>query len=71
MKLTRDLIKDFFGDGSKYVVSLILLGALASGATQNGANNKSLRFTKKRLSGNCRKCPKMLRSWSAVEVVAG
>jgi hypothetical protein len=24
-----------------------------------------------RLSGNCRKCPKMLWSWSAVEVVAG
>jgi hypothetical protein len=26
---------------------------------------------KKRLSGNCRKCPKMLWSWSVVEVVAG
>jgi len=34
-----------------------------SPAPENGA--------KKRLSGNCRKCPQMLWSWSVVEVVAG
>src|SRR5215468_10375671 len=49
MKLTRDLLKDFFGNGSKYLAPLILLGALASGATQNGSDGKSLRFTKKQL----------------------
>jgi FG-GAP-like repeat/FG-GAP repeat len=49
MKRTRDLLKDFFGNGSKRVASLILLGALASGGTQNGASGESLRFTKKQL----------------------
>lgn len=46
MKLTRDLFKDFFGNRSKRVAPLILLGALASGATQDGSDGKSLRFTK-------------------------
>jgi len=45
--------------------------SLSSILVSNELNATGLGVIFFRLSGNCRKCPKMLWSWSAVEVVAG